>query len=342
MPPPTTEPAPVSDTAGQVGRAGITAGKKKKRGQGDVILAPVPFSNPTIETGLGLGVGYIFHPDKKDTVSPPSTAMLGGIGSTNGTKGGFLGGKLFLKQDHYRVAAGYAYIDARYDFYGIGSDLADQDIKVPLGQKVDAGVIEGLARVAPHVYAGLAYSGGKSTTTVRGNEDSPISEILSKLDLETDISNISPRLETDRRDNQFFPTKGDLGEILIGLHDPAWGDSFSYQSYLGRYSGYHPVGPGQVLAYLGTVRFLSGSAPFFALSQIGAQDQLRGYVTGKYRDKDLLSAQAEYRRMFPNRFGFVVFGGASEVAKDFSDLTRATSWPLRVSACATGSRRRTR
>jgi hypothetical protein len=89
---------------------------------------------------------------------------------------------------------------------------------------------------------------------------------------------------------------------------------------MGRYSGYHPLGPGQVLAYLGTVRFLSGHAPFFALSQVGAQDQLRGYITGKYRDRDLLSAQVEYRRMFPNRFGFAVFGGASEVAKDFGDF----------------------
>jgi len=124
VPPPTTEPAPVSDTVGQVGRAGFAAGKKK-RGKGDLILAPVPFSNPTIETGLALGVSYIFYPDKNDTVSPPSSAMLGGLGSTNGTKGGFLAGKFFLKEDQYRVSGGYAQIDARYDFYGIGNDLAD-------------------------------------------------------------------------------------------------------------------------------------------------------------------------------------------------------------------------
>jgi len=42
-------------------------------------------------------------------------------------------------------------------------------------------------------------------------------------------------------------------------------------------------------------QFTAGHAPFFNLAQLGGTKRLRGYPDGKYRDKHLLLAQAEWR-----------------------------------------------
>ena len=53
-----------------------------------------------------------------------------------------------------------------------------------------------------------------------------------------------------------------------------------------------------------------------------ASDQdIRGYPTGQYRDRRLLTAQAEYRLVWWKRFGLVAFGGWGEVARTFDAFT---------------------
>jgi hemolysin activation/secretion protein len=46
---------------------------------------------------------------------------------------------------------------------------------------------------------------------------------------------------------------------------------------------------------------------------------LRGYVGGRYRDKSMLTAQAEYRWRFYKRWGAVAFAGVGQVAENFGD-----------------------
>jgi hypothetical protein len=318
-PPGTITPATPQESPASIefGAARVPASKApKKPGGSELFLAPVPFSNPTIGAGLGLGAGYIFHPNRADTVSPPSTLMVGGLGSDNGTLGAFVGARLYLSQDRYRISGGIAGVDVHYDYFGVGTDAAESGIEVPLEQELEGFLFDGLVRVAPKLFAGIGYMFGTSKTSIEAGEETPPAQDLSSRELDTDISAISAILEGDRRDNTFFPTTGDRFQFNAEFHDEAWGDDFAYQIYALRYTGYRPLGKRQVLAYNAVARAVSGDAPFFALSQVGRQDGLRGYVSGKYRDQSLLSFQIEYRRMYPNRFGFVLFAGGSEVAED--------------------------
>mgnify|MGYP001586793466 CR=1 FL=1 len=59
--------------------------------------------------------------------------------------------------------------------------------------------------------------------------------------------------------------------------------------------------------------FTAGDVPFFQLPQIGGTSRLRGYPLGKYRDKHLIIAQAEFRFPIVWRFKGVVFGGGGTV-----------------------------
>jgi len=87
------------------------------------------------------------------------------------------------------------------------------------------------------------------------------------------------------------------------------------------------------LRHLGSVRELYGvlaargygckasdRTPLFDLCLYGANRDLRGYVTGRYRDRTMFAAQSEYRFPVAGRFGGVVFAGSGKVAGAFSEM----------------------
>jgi hypothetical protein len=91
-------------------------GKKKR---GNFVALPSVTSNPTFGTGLRLTAGYIVRLNPKDEVSPPSVFGLGGFYTDSDSWVIGLGGKLYLDEDRYRVSAGLAPFDLRYDFRSV-------------------------------------------------------------------------------------------------------------------------------------------------------------------------------------------------------------------------------
>jgi hypothetical protein len=296
---------------------GVSTNKKPKK-RTDFIVAPVPFSNPTIGTGLALGGALIFPIDPRDTKSPPSILGAGAMASDNGTNGFLIGGNFYLNRDRYRILTGLVHADINYDYFGIGGQASGNSI--PIGQRIDGLLVEGLARTKHDIFLGLRYIGATSSVTVRAGSDSPLAQGLQGRELSTNISAFIPRLLRDTRNNTFYPTRGAMLDLQAGFHSPALGDSYDYQTYSLLYSGYRALGKERVFAYKGYARALSGSAPFFALSTVGGSDGLRGYPIGRFRDNSLLSVQAEYRQFFRSRFGFALFTGISAVGPNLGAM----------------------
>ncbi len=48
---------------------------------------------------------------------------------------------------------------------------------------------------------------------------------------------------------------------------------------------------------------------------------MRGYYSGRYRDRNYAAAQIEYRKVFNRMFGLVLFAGAGEVASEINQIT---------------------
>lgn len=86
---------------------------------------------------------------------------------------------------------------------------------------------------------------------------------------------------------------------------------------------FHDMGNQQVLAWQVYGQFLKGTVPFNQMSLLGGDMMMRGYYQGRYRDRNQLSAQVEYRFLplpFSRRFGAVVFGGMGTVAPSVDDF----------------------
>ena len=56
--------------------------------------------------------------------------------------------------------------------------------------------------------------------------------------------------------------------------------------------------------------------PFFKLPALGGPYRMRGYFYGRYRDKNSITAQVEYRQIVWGRWGFAAFYGLGDVAHE--------------------------
>jgi outer membrane translocation and assembly module TamA len=68
------------------------------------------------------------------------------------------------------------------------------------------------------------------------------------------------------------------------------------------------------------VKIKEGEVPFTQLSYLGGGNIMRGFYAGRYRDNDLVAAQAEYRRPIWRNWGIVLFAGVGKVGKSLDDL----------------------
>lgn len=85
---------------------------------GSVVVAPVPFSNPMIGTGLALGAGYLF---KLDPEARTSVIGLGGMRSDNGSQAAGLMFNLAFGDNRWLVSSFYGKATLNYDLQtGVG------------------------------------------------------------------------------------------------------------------------------------------------------------------------------------------------------------------------------
>ncbi|HTF82211.1 MAG TPA: hypothetical protein VL947_10810, partial [Cytophagales bacterium] len=81
---------------------------------------------------------------------------------------------------------------------------------------------------------------------------------------------------------------------------------------------YRPINKRDVLAAQVLGQFNFGSTPFNQLALLGGESIMRGYYLGRYRDRNQVAAQLEYRFLpipfnFTKRWGAAVFGGTGAV-----------------------------
>lgn len=117
----------------------------------------------------------------------------------------------------------------------------------------------------------------------------------------------------DSRDNTFSAAKGTYCALFLNFFTRALASDFTFTQLLLEARKYFPLGAAQVLAVQGVFKSVWGDCPFQALPQFGGLNLLRGYYEGRFRDRNMLALQAEYRRPLSGRFGLCAFAGVAQV-----------------------------
>lgn len=132
-------------------------------------------------------------------------------------------------------------------------------------------------------------------------------------------------LVRDDRHNVLNVRKGFFSELAFLHYNPNWGSSFNFTTFTSDTRLYRPIGKRDVFAAQVLGQFNVGSVPFNQLALLGGESMMRGYYYGRYRDKNQLAAQAEYRFLpipfrFSKRIGAAVFAGAGTVFDKMSNI----------------------
>lgn len=303
-----------------------TAGAPASTRRGEMVIAPLPMINPTIDNGLAVVGGYIYRIDRADLVTPPSFTIVGGFATSNDSWGAAFVQKLNLMHDRLRLLGVFAYADVNYEFFGIGQDAGDAGRSIELNQKGPVAVADALVRIAPRWYAGARYqildmAIATPGLTVPGDPAVPARDRALRT------AALGPRLQFDSRDNLFYPRHGTQIDALASFYGSAVGGRRAYQNWQASLNRYHAVGTRHVIAWRAVACGIEGEAPFYDLCALGKAQDLRGYPLGQYRDDRLIAAQAEWRSEIWWRFGGVLFAGVGEVAPEFGKVSWSALLP---------------
>jgi hypothetical protein len=281
----------------------------------DVVVAPIPISNPTIGTGLAVVVMPFYHLGEG---SPLSNTVLAAGYTSSGSWGAAAAQSTRLRGDQLRIDGTLGYVEAHYRFYGTGAAAGENGVSVPIIQKGWLFAPELLFHLGARTFLGLRYRGLRVETVLEGTPPPSVATVLPAA-ITITSSGFGPRLSFDTRDNDMNPASGVLLDLQANFADESFGSDFNYQTYELGANYYRRAGPG-IVALRAYACKASDRTPLFDLCLFGSGSDLRGYETGRYRDQAMFAAQAEYRFPLAGRFGGVVFGGWGKVAPTFGDM----------------------
>ncbi len=128
----------------------------------------------------------------------------------------------------------------------------------------------------------------------------------------------------DTRHNILNVRDGLFAELGFLRYDDTWGSDFNFTTFFVESRVFRPIRKNQVFAAQLYGVFSQGDVPFNQLALMGGETLMRGYYTGRYRDRNYIGTQVEYRWLplpFSRRFGATVFGGLGNVAPKIQDFS---------------------
>ncbi|MCZ4222388.1 BamA/TamA family outer membrane protein [Pedobacter rhodius] len=284
---------------------------------------PVPVFGYTQEAGFQFGAGalYSFYADKSDTLNRSSNFSFTSSYSTKKTYNFSVYGDAWSKGNLYHGLAELRLRKMPFNFYGIGPRTAQSDEhKLELRQiKLQFDLEKQLLK---NLFSGVSI----------GFEDYKVVDRIGTGVFYRD-PNISGRSggkivfagisqSYDNRNSNNYPTKGFFGRISYQYGPEIFGqDNFSGSQIKLNLRQFFFINKHLVLGSQGIYHTVqSDHVPFYLLPQLGNDEIMRGYYTGRYRDKNLFAFQSELRYRYSSRFGAVLFAGTGTVwgRRDFT------------------------
>ena len=217
------------------------------------------------------------------------------------------------------------------NYWGIGPKTTEEDkLKVNFQNlKLRQSI---LRRIAENIYLGPQFHFGHQYDVNFKNTDDIEVDPPSVTGAEgSTIAGLGMAFNWDKRDNLLTPTKNHYIELSALFYSTFLLSEYGYQSYqidARKYFSLNTSGK-EVLALQTKMIFTAGDVPFEELGWIGGEVIMRGYFEGRFRDKQSIQTQAEYRRIISGRFGLVAFGAVSNVMPTLNDLKLDnTKWAL--------------
>lgn len=276
-----------------------------------VLPIPVVFYTPETRWGGGAAALHSFRsgPEGRPTVSGANIVY-----TQNRQVAAEFQTTAYLREDGYVVSAVAAHTKFPDVFFGIGNATVAED-QEEYTSRVTRAELDVRRRVAPGAYLGVLYQARSAAMIERAEDGRLAADGVAGSDGGL-VSGAGAVAMWDTRDNILFPTTGSFHTASIFRSGGPLGGDFQMTRYSVDLRRYLSLRDGHVVAFQGYLRSVAGDVPFDMLPRLGGQSIMRGTFQGRYRDRHLVAAQAEYRAHLWRRLGLAAFAGAGQVAPD--------------------------
>jgi outer membrane protein assembly factor BamA len=275
-------------------------------------LLPVIYYTPETSWALGAG-GLAYFPVTRDASAPrPSNLNFAVIYTVKKQFSLDLNPDLYFRHG-YHLQFELQYSSFPDKFFGVGNDTA-ADLEEPFTSRFWKLNVEALKRTSGAFNLGFQYF-FDSTRLVKVKAGGSLASGSVPGSRGGVVSGFGPFLTYDSRDSIFFPTTGSFHQFSAMAFGPMLGSDFSFGRFCLDLRRYIRFSSSRVLALQSQLLVQTGQPPFWRMGMLGGEKLLRGYYLGRYRDKNMLCVQAEYRWVpVIWRIGLVGFVGLGEVA----------------------------
>jgi len=283
------------------------------------IVLPLVFSSPETSFGFGGATNVTFRFDGEKSTSRPSQFQLGFAYTLNKQFLSYLPFQLFFKDEKYKVYGELGYYRYVYFYFGNGNHTLKSDREI-FNVNFPRIRLNGLYGINKNWFVGLRYwmddydvvktaEGGLLAT-----DDSIIGRTGGLL------SGAGLVVNYDSRDHLFTPRQGMLAELVLFGNQKILGSNFNFQKIYLDIAAYFPIAKNHTLAAQIYTEMTTGDVPFNQLSLLGGTKRMRGYLEGRFRDKQYLASQVEYRFPLFWRLGMTAFLTTGRVAPTVGEL----------------------
>lgn len=275
----------------------------------------------SVETGwmFGAVASGTFRISAADTVSRTSNVQALALYSTKKQLVSVINGTIFFPREKYILNHRISYSYFPDKFWGLGKHAPD-DAEERYQFKQLYVFLHGMRKTGHGWFVGGVYE-MQNLIEVNYTQGGLFDKEQVQGRNGYFISGLGPTLTFDNRNNAFSPDKGDFMELTAKYYAPVLGSDFTYWNIIQDFRKFIPVKKNVVAIQLYNFMNLGSKIPLRSLGLIGGDNAMRGFYSGRFRDKQMIMLQAEWRMPVYKRWGAVVFGSAGDVADKVMDYS---------------------
>lgn len=282
------------------------------------LILPLVLRSIETDWSFGLAGSFTFRLNREDTTTRTSNLQTLALYSIRQQFVSVVNGATYFPRERYILNHQLSYSYFPDKFWGLGKTSPDSNeeryifrqyyvylhLQRLLGRKLFAGLIYEYQRLLEIDY----QAGGLfDRQNVAGRYS-------------YQVSGLGASLTYDTRNNAFASDQGTLMQVSFNNFMPWLGSGFRYTNFVVDLRKFIPLNRRQVLALQTYGYFTAGQVPLRSLATLGGATNMRGYYDGRYRDKNQLVLQGEYRVPLFWRLGAVVFANVGNVGSRLSEL----------------------
>ncbi len=294
---------------------------EKKRSE--FIALPVIFYTPETKLAGGAAINSYFRESGSASNSKPSIILSSITYTQQKQMMAELVADLYWQNETYHILGYMGYKKFPDKFFGIGNNTPEnnEESYTPRSAKFYFSVQK---KIGAQWNAGIQFEFEQSKL-IQIEKDGLLAQRNIPGSKGGTISGSGFLLNRDSRDNILYPTSGSYCQFSVNFFNNALGSDYDFKGYSVDFRQYFSVSSSHVVAVQSYLNMQTGEPPFQKLSmlsdRVGGSNLMRGYYQGRYRDKNMMAFQIEYR-ILPVwwRFGLAAFAGMGDVSDSLANF----------------------